>query len=360
MRFSQKKFHSLIAVFFYAAGVLLALTTARFLAPILLPFLIALGIAALLHRPALAVANKTGLSRRFVAAFMAILFALTLFALLFHVMRTLFSELGELIRTVMNGESALITNLQAFISRLNGIFSRIPLVGQEATELRNVLSDALIDTVKSAVATLGAKLPEFAARLASTVPQGMLFCVVTLLSCVYFCMDYDGITAWMRKSFGAVIPQSFAPIRRAVCKTTRGFFRSYAALFFCTFVMLLIGFLILKEPYALLLSAVTALVDGLPVFGIGIVLLPMALYRFFVGDGRAAVGFCILYAVITIARQILEPKLISNGIGLHPLLTLLATYAGLRLFGIAGMILLPPAFVIVKNILQETRHIKTQ
>ena len=93
----------------------------------------------------------------------------------------------------------------------------------------------------------------------------------------------------------------------------------------------------------------TALVDILPVLGTGTILIPWSVYLFFAGDIRTAVGLLILYAVISVLRQILEPKIVGAGIGMHPLLALVSMYVGLKAFGFFGMLLLPLAVVIVKN-----------
>lgn len=331
-----------------------SLLAARFLLPALFPFLIALAIAALLRRPTLAVAKRTRAPRRLVAALTAVLAASLLFTAIAAVVRILLHELGDLAQRVLSGENALIENLGRLIRRVCELLSRIPLLG-DTEEIRTLVSDTLVDAVKSTVAAIGAGLPEVAARLAAAVPQALVFCTVTLISCVYLCMDYDSVVIPAKKKLGARLTWIAPPYRDAVKKTLSGFLRSLSLLFLLTFFMLLAGFLILREPYALLLALLTALIDSLPVFGIGAVLLPMSLYRFFIGNTQAAVGLCILFALVTVIRQLLEPRLLGARLGLHPLLTLIATYAGLKLFGIAGMILLPPTVVIAKNILEIAR-----
>jgi sporulation integral membrane protein YtvI len=144
-------------------------------------------------------------------------------------------------------------------------------------------------------------------------------------------------------------------LRAAAGTTLKKVFRSYAILFLFTFSELLLGFVLLGEAYAFLLALVTALVDSLPVFGTGTVLLPLALYRFFTGDSHTATGFLILYAAVTVIRQILEPKILGKGVGMHPLLMLISMYAGLKLFGIFGMIVIPILAMIAKSIIPLLR-----
>ena len=111
--------------------------------------------------------------------------------------------------------------------------------------------------------------------------------------------------------------------------------------------LLLAGFLLMGQRYALLLAAVTALVDALPVFGTGTVLLPWAAVCLLAG------ALAALYAVISAVRSLLEPKVMAAQAGLPPLAALAAMYAGFRALGVAGMILLPMALLFVKQLHDE-------
>ena len=117
--------------------------------------------------------------------------------------------------------------------------------------------------------------------------------------------------------------------------------------------LLLAGFLLMGQRYALLLAAVTALVDALPVFGTGTVLLPWAAVCLLAGQAPRAVALAALYAVISAVRSLLEPKVMAAQAGLPPLAALAAMYAGFRALGVAGMILLPMALLFVKQLHDE-------
>ena len=117
--------------------------------------------------------------------------------------------------------------------------------------------------------------------------------------------------------------------------------------------LLLAGFLLMGQRYALLLAAVTALVDALPVFGTGTVLLPWAAVCLLAGQAPRAVALAAMYAVISAVRSLLEPKVMAAQAGLPPLAALAAMYAGFRALGVAGMILLPMALLFVKQLHDE-------
>jgi sporulation integral membrane protein YtvI len=120
-----------------------------------------------------------------------------------------------------------------------------------------------------------------------------------------------------------------------------------------SFVILFLGLVILRIPHALLWASVICLVDALPVLGTGTVLLPWSLICFLQGDSPRAIGLASTYVVVTLTRSLLEPKFLGRHLGLDPLVTLIALYAGFRLWGIGGMILAPILTVITIQITSE-------
>ncbi len=351
--FPEEGYQRILVLFLYLLlGTLSLMLFFRYLFPALLPFLLAFLVASLLARPARALSLHTRLPRRLAASLLAVLSASALLGGTGLLIWKLLSELGDFLRAVVAGENPLLDNLQGLFVYIEDLAARLPFSGGENGEaLRDMITDALLELAKNIITELGTRLPVWAANFAGALPSALVFGVVTILSSVYFCADHDRILAFFREILPKKVQEKCENIRLAAGKTLGGVLRSYALLFLFTFAELLLGFVLLREPYAFLLAILTALVDSLPIFGTGTILIPLAVYRFFVGDTRTAVGFCVLYLAVTIVRQIIEPKLLGAGAGLHPLLMLMALYAGLRLFGILGMILMPIAVILFKNIL---------
>lgn len=113
-----------------------------------------------------------------------------------------------------------------------------------------------------------------------------------------------------------------------------------------------IGLWILKNPYSILLAILIGILDAFPVFGSGTILIPWAVYRFLSGDIRMGVGLVILYLLCTIDRQLLEPRLLGQKLGMSTLLTLFLMYVGYRLFGIFGFVLGPVGYLLGRGILE--------
>ena len=131
------------------------------------------------------------------------------------------------------------------------------------------------------------------------------------------------------------------------------YMRANLIILIMTTVELTVGFLIIGVRYALLIAVVTALIDILPVFGSGAVLIPYAVISFVRGDFALGIKLVVLYAVVSFVRQISEPRIMGKSLGVHPLLSLMAVYIGYRFFGVIGMVFMPLLIVMIKNISEK-------
>lgn len=191
-----------------------------------------------------------------------------------------------------------------------------------------------------------------AAALAAALPGVFLFCGTTALAVFFTAGSYPRVMAFFRRQLGHRLDRARG-VKANLLSTLGKWCRAQAILLGVTFCELLAGFLLMGQRYALLLAAVTALVDALPVFGTGTVLLPWAAVCLLAGQAPRAVALAALYAVISAVRSLLEPKVMAAQAGLPPLAALAAMYAGFRALGVAGMILLPMALLFVKQLHDE-------
>ena len=98
------------------------------------------------------------------------------------------------------------------------------------------------------------------------------------------------------------------------------------------------------------------MIDSLPIVGMGLVLFPLAIYGFMLGDVGYGLGVCALYLILTVSRQILEPRLLGAGMGIHPLVMLVAMYCGFQIIGVGGMLIAPFCAVTVKNFIGQRKE----
>jgi sporulation integral membrane protein YtvI len=224
-------------------------------------------------------------------------------------------------------------------------------MGDDILGLRQRIDTLVGEVISNFVSGVSKKLPVWLGAMASAIPSFILFVIVTLISGFYFCVDLGGIHSGIKSLLPTGASEKLAHIKRRVLGTALRYLRAYILLLLMTFGELFIGFSILKIDYALLLAAVIALIDILPVLGVGSVLIPWAAVVLISGNYYLGVGLFILYGCVALVRQISEPKIVGGSLGIHPLLTLISMYAGFKLFGLFGMIIGPAVALVVKSII---------
>ena len=228
---------------------------------------------------------------------------------------------------------------------------RFPMIAQlfENRLVSSLVTDGLI----SFAGRISSAIPGYITGVLGRVPNILLFAGVLLISNYYFSVNYHEINRWFYSKFSEKTGTKIRNARKNFASATKRYLRSAAILFSMTFAQLLAGFLFFRINHAILLAFLISIVDILPVLGVGTVLLPWILVLFIFGNYYTAVGLLILYVVVTIVRQVSEPKIIGKQMGLHPLVTLMVIYAGFKLFGIAGVFLGPIFAFLVVAIIKE-------
>lgn len=348
-----------VAICAAAGGVLLWLIL-RYAIGIALPFVLAWLLSRLIRKPAAAIHRYTRIPRCAVAAVLVVaLVGGAVWGIIAGIRRGV-DELTRLVEALTAEPSGLMTTLREIMGGVYSLSAHLPILSRfENTPgfaefcLR---LDALATTATERLVTsLSTRLPTLAMNIAGRLPTAFLFVAITLLSCYYFTADAERIERALSRFLHRLLPDGIAgrlPAWRArISHTLRGYLRAYLILGCITFVETFIGFSVLGVSYALLLAVAVAAVDLLPLLGAGAVLLPWAGVCFLTGDTHRAFGLLILYGVCLIVRQIAEPRLVSAQLGLHPLLSLLCLYGGLRLFGLWGLIVAPLAAVLIRGLL---------
>ncbi len=317
------------------AALALAWAAVRWLLPFLAPFLIAFALAFLLRRPVRFLARTAGIARRPAAGLLLCLFAaVTLGSLGYLTARLLLLARLALARFPAFYAAECEPLLTAAAARLAQLAGRLGL-NAEQNALPQAVGGLLLQLTEELAARLGGVL----AALPGLLIPFVFACVAT----VYFTLDYDRLMQALHRRLGTENADRLRQLKENALSLTARLLRAYLLLFLLTFVQLCVGFWLLKIPGAPGLALLTALVDILPVLGVGTVLLPAAAVCAVSGQGSLALGLVVLYAVIWTVRQLCEPRLVGKQLGLHPLASLFFLYAGLRLFGLVGALLLPAA-----------------
>lgn len=322
------------------------------LGPVLLPFAVGLALAKAAEKPVSALQQRSGMPRWLCTGLCVTAIYGALFSVLWLLCRLLYRELssfGQALPELLGTLSVPAENLKA---RLLHLADRFP----DGVGL--ALREGITEFFRSG-AGLSRKLYDWVFSAASAflrrIPAIALFLLTAVLSSFMFSAQLPRLTAlWAQKAPDAW--KRRLQLAGSRLRSTLGcWLKAQAKLMLVTFLVLTAGFLLLGVDYPLVLGLFISLIDALPVFGVGAVLIPWSLLQFLQGNSVLGTGLVCLYGVSALLRTALEPRLLGKQIGLDPLLTLLALYAGHHFLGIAGMILFPIAAILL---VQFWRHME--
>lgn len=326
------------------AGVWL---TAKLLLPVGLPFL----LGWLLSRAAKPMASwleKRARLPAWLAAFLAVTpVCLAVLAGLFLLGRFAVTGLEQLARQLPAFLSSLEAPLADLREKLLRLTANLPSSAAAAAE---AWLSRLFEGGSVLAGTVSERLLRMAGDVISCLPDCFLFLLTTLLSAYLFSSQRSALLEAARRHVPAEWIDRLRAVARRLKAALGGYCKTQLRLSAVTALLLAVGLLLLRVPRAPLIALGIALIDALPVFGAGTVLIPWSVVSFLRGENVLAVGLLALYAVAAVSRAFLEPRFLGRQIGMHPLLTLLSLYAGYRLFGFLGMILLPIGVILLKQL----------
>ncbi len=312
----------------------------KYLFSVILPFVLGF-LLSLLLRPAMRLIRfRTNLSRKIISALLVSVCGAFVFFILYLISARLYNEGRELV-------TRLSSNMQGdtLVSLRN-----IPII----SSLISAAENTGIDVLKTAGHFFEEKIPSLVGGIAEFLPNLIFFFAAFVFSAVYFLSDYDKIRAFCREKMSGGAFSKLGFIKRRGINALCGFLKGYFIIMMITFAELFVGLLILGVNYALLTASVAAVVDILPILGVGTVLLPWALYEFSVGNAVRAGGLCVLFIIISGVRQFLEPAVLGKKVGLHPLFSMFSMYLGFKLFGFVGMLFFPFLSSLVGEIMHSS------
>ncbi len=333
---------------FFTAGILLLLfVCVRYLMPVLLPFALAI-VLALIAEPLVGFFQKKARLPRGVATGIGMTMTLVLFILALMVLVSLLvRELGMLAGVVPDLEDTAMQGMESLQVWLTGIADQAPKNLQPLVR-RSV--DGMFSDGTAIIDQISAKLLGLASGILSKLPDSVLGFGTWLLAGYMLSAKLPKIRAWLSAHLPRRWKENYLPALKALKSSVFGWLLAQGKLIGITFLILTVGFFILQIRYAPLWALLISLVDALPILGTGMVLAPWSLVCFLQGDSIRAVGLLGIYAAAALIRQVLEPRFVGKQLGLDPLVTLFAMYAGYRLFGFGGMILSPLVAVTVTQL----------
>ena len=260
--------------------------------------------------------------------------------------------------------------ISALVGEAIDISAKIPTLYEKLKIEYNAIYNTITDfmdniptTISNSIYELGlkllGKLTEYATTIANSVisfimfvPNIIIYVIITFLATLFLVTDRRTITRYLTDLLPNEFVKKVSNVVTNSFKSLGSYLKAMCIMICITFIELLIAFTILKQPYPLTLALIVAIVDALPILGTGTILIPWAIYSAITGNIGFGVALLVVYLVITVVRQLLEPRIVSQNIGVHPFITLLAMYIGFKIFGLFGLIVGPVVMVIFKNVFE--------
>lgn len=258
-------------------------------------------------------------------------------------------EIGDLMKNIPEMYAQLESGLRQIGGTLSGVFEKLPVGVQNGW---NSFAANLDEYVTDVIAKISDPAVTAAGNFAKRLPFYLISIIVAVLSAYFFTFQREEVLKWMKQ----IAPESVEKRMTLVMDNLRyavgGYFKAQFKIMGIVFLILLVGLAVLGVRYYVLVALLISFLDFLPFFGTGTAMIPWGIYKFLMGDYKTAVILIVLYAVTQIVRQLLQPKLVADSVGMNPLVTLLLLYVGYRIGSVFGMILAVPIGMVLINMLQ--------
>lgn len=352
-----KKIGLALLIGIIAAAILVVVF--KYALPILLPFVVA-WVVALILQPIINFLSKKAKIPKWLSVIVLVLLTLFLlswaiYAIIVRASTELLSLSQELLKMFENFSNEP-SGIDSFIDKLNSLIPFIDL-GGFLHNIWNNLDEYIASALKNLVSLVSSSVVPLITKIVMAIPNAFVFFIITIISAVYISIDFKKINTFISYQFPEKARAFMKMVKEQFVLTIGKYVRAYGLLILITFTELFIGFSILGVSYSFIIAMITAFVDILPVLGTGTILIPWGVYMLISGNYFMGIGILILYVIITVIRQILEPKIVGSYVGLYPLVTLMAMYIGTKVMGFFGLFLFPITIILLKK-MNDDGHIK--
>lgn len=330
--------------------MVLAVIALKLFSGALFPLIAAALVTVVLQKTITKISQKMKLRKKAVSVAVVLLFYGTFLTIISVLGFFIYKQAVSLVLSLPEEFEKIYPALVGITEKINSFLNSI--LGKDGSKPNDFSSAAITSFSESAVKLITSAVGSFAAA----VPVFVISIFVMIAASAYLSKDYDDIYNFLKQNLSKPSLCKMVYFKNNMVVSLVGMLKGYGLIMLITFLELFIGLSFLKQPYALITAAITALVDILPVLGSGTVLLPWALFSFLLGDKSLSFGLLALYIVITAVRNVIEPKILGSKVGLPPIVMLISAFLGLKFFGTSGILSLPVAVLAAKVIYEGKKN----
>ena len=332
------------------ALITIGIIAGLFLLPVViklfLPFILAFAVASPCQKLLNFLSKKLKIHRGISSALIVTLLVALVSWIAFELCSQLFAQVKSFIEVIPD----TIETIKGTFYDLSGKYKEIYMsFSPRFREFFDSFNLQFSEYLGSAVAPLTGSIINIAKRFAVSLPDVLLFFFMFLLSTFFITKDYVLIRSFFRENCPQKLRSVFHSFKTTAFSAFLTYLRAQLIMMSITFMIVSVALWIIDAEYPFAMGALIGIVDALPFFGTAIIILPWAIFSFLNGNYFFAGGLLVTQVIAFVTRQLLEPKIVSSQIGLHPLITLVSIYIGLNLFGLGGIIIGPITALFIVN-----------
>lgn len=347
--------NKLIRFFIVISIVVLSLILIYYVSKVTYPFIIAIAFAIFMN-PIVHFLETKWKFPRILAVLTTLFFLISIFAGLITLL------IAEIVAGASYLSDVVPEHVGTLVEYIENIFAAqvIPFYNKIASIFQS-LDSGQQDTIMDSITNTGNRITESATAflqnffmrlpaIVSWIPNAATVIIFSLLATFFISKDWNKLKGLASRLLPEKAKTSSSKVFVDLKKALVGFIKAQLTLISITLVIVLIGLLILRVNYAITIALITGIVDLLPYLGTGVVFVPWIIYESVTGNYGLALGLGILYTVVIVQRQVMEPKILSSNIGLNPLATLVALFVGFKVIGFLGLIIGPVTLVLITTL----------
>lgn len=319
----------------------------RYVIYIAWPFVIAVLLAVATRRPTLFIARRLHIPNKGAAAIMVTLVYLVIAGILvFGVLKAFWAVVN------WSGNLPTIYNesIEPVIEKAFAWIREHSMQDESNIDYLAQLGTTILEKLESAIGWISSKAVSIAKNLAVGIPKTMLGLLFMVISSYFIAIDFDKIYPFFMAQFKPNQQQIIVSSREHIGHGIANIIISYGIIMCITFIELNIGLRIIHINNPTTLALIIAIFDILPALGCGGIMIPWTIIEFVNGNTKLAIELLIMYIIMTIIRNIIEPKIVGENIGVHPVLMLMSIYLGALILGPLGIIIMPFTIIVIKRL----------
>lgn len=343
----NKKIDFLINAFYYGFIGVLLFFAVKYLLNWFLPFILAFLIATFAH----SVVRKMGqgkINEKISSTLLVVLIYAIIGAVLIIIVSSIILSADNISTTFSNFFSNTLT--PAFKSVSSYVDNIISKISPEFGHLSDMTLNEFLTRFEDIITFVSEKSILFAGKLVKSIPSIFTAFLITIISSVLISLNYKRVMLFLRHCLPKKIIDVVGHTKRFAATSIVKMLKAYIILFLITFLELTCTFLILKVQNPILTALVVSLIDLLPILGLGVVIIPWIIISLIQKNFALGIGLAVSFLIITVVRNVIEPKIVGRQIGLSALSSLISVYVGFKAAGILGIFLGPITVIVVRDL----------